>query len=100
MTQSEWEPPCDRISLGRCPVCGLFPRIVAYDREGNELDRKAFVESGGSVVPNDTFRSEFVIWRMSNACSWGIVCGCPGPMVSEHRIPLIHKWNARSVETL
>lgn len=84
----------------RCPECGRIPNIVALSEDGSVLDHRAFVSSGGNVVPSDIFREEFEIWRRSNAVRWAMECGCGRSMTSCHRNSLIHRWNARSaVET-
>ena len=82
----------------RCPFCGRNPELVACDARGEPLDIPAFVASGGSIVPSDTQQREFRIWPLSKVSEWRMVCGCPEPMVSDHRNSLIHRWNARSVE--
>ena len=84
--------------LERCPVCREAPELVAYDGDRHPLDIGSYATSGGDIVPSDARRTEYSIWRLSNAAEWRIVCGCAEPMVSCHRNSLIHRWNARSVD--
>ena len=85
-------------SLARCPLCGRCPELMAYGADGKPLDIHEFVASGGDIVPSDVFHEEYRIWALSGVTEWRLLCGCPEPMVSDHRNSLIHRWNARSID--